>query len=273
MSGALARLGNVAACMNLLMGSCSEPAEEPSDTDIMEVGAQGGATASGGGSGGGGLDAGAGGSPTAGDGGLGAGGTSSGSAAAPDSGIAGADAAAPIADDGGVAAPGGCPTIEVQPVPGQALAIVAMHITEGRAVIRNASAEDQLLSADAQLCQRPFCVFLGETERTLAAGEELSVDVSVSLDLALTFSLEGGELALHDALDVDAEGSLLAYVSWGEGATTGPNGNGRETEAVAAGLWTSGERVALAPGAAGFVATGASNQAAGYTSVPAACFE
>ncbi len=60
---------------------------------------------------------------------------------------------------------------------------------------------------------------------------------------------------------------MAAFVSWGAGSTY----ESREYVASQAEKWTAGERVAIQPGHAGFVATGNARRGAGFTSVPARC--
>ncbi len=166
----------------------------------------------------------------------------------------------------------GCPIGDPQPAAGQTLVIVKLNLDRGLATLRNTSAQQQVLSADAQLCQEPFCVFVSDDPVALAPSQELEVDMSTFGILALSFFPAGGEVSLHDAFDVADPATLRAYVAWGTGGSGGPEGTGKESDAVAAGFWEQGERITIEAGHAGFVATGPSQRSEGYASAPDSCF-
>jgi hypothetical protein len=102
----------------------------------------------------------------------------------------------------------------------------------------------------------------------------VATDTEVADGEALPFQWSSpgldGEMGVFIDNQYAAAASIRSYVTWGTGPTAQ---GGRESTAVTAGLWTDGQRVTIADGHVGFVATGASNLAAGFTSVPAECFE
>jgi hypothetical protein len=76
------------------------------------------------------------------------------------------------------------------------------------------------------------------------------------------------ELGIYNTTGSFMTAELIeSFVSWGAGSNFGS----RESVAVQGGVWTNSERIEIAPGHAGFIATGATDRAAGYTSVPARC--
>jgi hypothetical protein len=73
-------------------------------------------------------------------------------------------------------------------------------------------------------------------------------------------------MAIYDRPDFNQEESMRAFLIWNDPITTG-------RESVAAqGIWTFGDRATIEPGDVGLYATGPTNEASGYTSVPASCF-
>jgi hypothetical protein len=65
----------------------------------------------------------------------------------------------------------------------------------------------------------------------------------------------------------DEADQIMAFVIWGEGSAS----DTRESIGVMGGFWTFGQKIAIGPSDAGFVATGPTNRGDGYTGVPARC--
>jgi len=77
---------------------------------------------------------------------------------------------------------------------------------------------------------------------------------------------EEGEMAIYNRIQAfDDYDAMEAFVAWGDVQAY------RESYAVQRGVWTYDERIEVAPGHAGFIATGETNRASGYTSVPERC--
>jgi hypothetical protein len=114
--------------------------------------------------------------------------------------------------------------------------------------------------ADAQ--GEDNCVVLRDGA-TIQLNPRDTIDVTIPNTVAA-----GGELAL---LDNHPEAAItgFAYVAWG----AGPSSNRLETLANTDWPnWSPGERIPIAPGDTGFVSTGNSNEAAGYSSCNPARF-
>ncbi|MEY2929558.1 MAG: hypothetical protein RL033_307 [Pseudomonadota bacterium] len=106
------------------------------------------------------------------------------------------------------------------------------------------------------------CVVLREGV-TIQLNSRDTLDITVPNTVAA-----GGELAMLNNYPANAI-TGFAYVAWG----AGPDGNRLETQAnTDQPNWRPGERIQIAPGDNGFVATGNSDAAAGYTSCSPARF-
>jgi hypothetical protein len=231
-------LGMYLAC------ACSDetPAGEPS-------GGSGGAA-------GAGMVAGSGGA--AGTGTLPSGGTGGAAMPMPDAGSIGGSAGA-----AGSSSNPDCPTIAPQPVAGQTFAIIAVNVPGRVIYFQNVSNADiELTNPEWQWCALPAYAPLVPTDVTLAPGE-----IGQVVGLAgFEGSVDGGEMAIYDQPSFNQEESLRAFVIWNDPITTG-------RESVAAqGAWTFGDRATIEPGDVGLYATGPTDEASGYTSVPASCF-
>lgn len=215
------------------------------------------------GSGGSGGAAGAG--MTAGSGGA------AGSDMPPNGGTGGAAVVTPDAGSiGGSAGAAGsgsnpdCPTIAAQPVAGQTIAIVAVNVPGRVIYFQNVSNADiELTNPEWQWCALPAYAPLVPADVTLAPGEIGQVAGLAGFE----GSVEGGEMALYDAPDFNQEESMLAFVIWNDPITTG-----RESVAAQGEVWVFRDRATIEPGDVGLYATGPTDQASGYTSVPASCF-
>jgi hypothetical protein len=108
-----------------------------------------------------------------------------------------------------------------------------------------------------QLCNgMSNCVFLGETQSvTLVQGDSFSRRIPNTLP-------SGGELAIvfvTPELPISSE----AYLAWGSGAANGSFESVVNNELR---LWNTGERIAIQDGDTGFVGTGDTTRASGYSS-------
>lgn len=198
-----------------------------------------------------------------------------------DAGTSMMDAAAD-ADDGGSGSGGtgvisGCPTPAPVAVGNQTIAIQSIHFGRSEVVLENVSSTDQIMKGGEPLgwqwCNVPGYFIITSDDVVLAPGDtyKLHLIERQGTTRALYPGDDPGdtnELAIYDRSgSYTTPEFMLAFVSWGEGASF-PT---REPTAMMAGLWTFGERVSIAPGHAGLVATGATDRGAGYTSVPARC--
>lgn len=263
-------IGWVAAGL-VVAGASACDDEENSPAGTAGSAGQAGSSGSGGsaGDGGsGGSTAGSGGSGMAGMGGMGNGGTGMGS------GGAGVDAGVDAGYlDGGIDADSGvdsglvtafsCPTPAPTGANGQVFAIESVNLDNGDVVLRNISGAAQTITDAWRWCDRP------------GYGPMVTADTLVQPDATMSFSLAsadiaGGELGIYIDGQYAVPASMRAYLSWGDGPD--PAQGGREPTAVTAGWWVANERLTLEAGHVGFIATGTTDTAAGFTSVPAECF-
>ena len=108
-----------------------------------------------------------------------------------------------------------------------------------------------------QLCNgMSNCVFLAETQSvTLSLGDSFSVRIPDT-------RASGGELAVVFN-NPDIPISTEAYVAWGNGAASGSFESVVNNDLR---LWNTGERIAIEAGDSGFVSTGDTTRASGYSS-------
>ncbi len=187
-----------------------------------------------------------------------------------DAGPVGADAAA---GSGGMPSttPSGCPEPTPIPAPGQVIAIQSVNVVTSEIVLRNVSQTSQSIQLGRQGWQwcgypRYWAILDQETVKVLAPGETLPfIAINNTSGVAPLFASEG-ELAMYPVTGVFEEYEYMqAFVAWGDIQAF------RESYAVQKGLWVYDQRIQIRPGHAGFIATGPTNMAAGYTSVRAAC--
>ncbi|HTV18093.1 MAG TPA: hypothetical protein VMG12_05465, partial [Polyangiaceae bacterium] len=77
---------------------------------------------------------------------------------------------------------------------------------------------------------------------------------------------EEGEMAIYNQIQAfDDYQAMEAFVAWGDIEAY------RESYAVQRGVWSYDERIAVRSSDAGFIVTGATDRASGYTAVPARC--
>jgi hypothetical protein len=229
---------------------------------------------------------------TAGSAGTGQGGSggAGGSGGNVDAGGAQADAG----DDGGAAGaagstgnplPPGCPAPAPVAVGGQKIAIQSIKFAseddpEGspaEVVLRNVSDADVTLVGGRQgwqWCNVPAYWALTE-------GGNVTLKPGATYSFIPYYNLGGprplyrgdektdtNELGIYPTTGTfDESDKILAFVVWGLGS----DGESRESIGAMSGLWTFGDKIAIGPNDAGFVATGVTNRGAGYTGVPARC--
>jgi hypothetical protein len=217
------------------------------------------------------------GEPSGGSGGAAGSGMAGGSGGAAGSGMVpsggSGGAAMPTPDAGGLSGSGGaagsssnpdCPTIAPQPIQGQTIAIVAVNVPGRVIYFQNVSNADiELTNPDWQWCALPAYAPLVPANVTLAPGEIAQVAGLAGFE----GSLDGGEMAIYDKPDFNQEESLRAFVIWNDPIT-----QGRESVAAQGGVWVFRDRATIEPGDVGLCATGPTDEASGYTSVPASCF-
>jgi hypothetical protein len=235
-----------------LVSACSDEtnAGEPSAGGNAGSGMAGSGMAGGGGAAGGG---GTGMMPSGGSGGA---------AMMADSGAPGGSSGS---GQGGSSSNSNCPEIDPVPVPGQTIVIVAINIRDRIVYIQNVSDESIEITGGPgwQWCSLPAYGSLVTSPVTLAPGEifESSEMVGFSGEVA------GAEMAIYDEVSFSDPDRMRAYVVWNMRAE-----QGREDTAAQAGLWTYLDRATVERGDVGLYATGPTNVASGYTSVPASCF-
>jgi hypothetical protein len=203
-----------------------------------------------------------------------------------DASASGSSGAAGSAGTGSTVPPG-CPIPAPEPVPGQLIAIQSIKFSDeddpasdpAEIVLRNVSDSNVTLVGGSdregwQWCNVPAYWAITEgPDVTLAPGATYAFVPYYNL---------GGPRPLFrgdDAQDTNEMGiypttgtfeeadKIMAFVIWGEGST----GTSRESIGVMGGFWTFGESIAIGPNDAGFVATGSTKRASGYTGVPRRC--
>jgi hypothetical protein len=194
--------------------------------------------------------------------GMMAAGGSGGDAMMTDSGAPGGSGGA---GQGGSGANPNCPPRTPRPIVGQTIAISAVWIDERVLYVMNVSNQDVVITTAPswQWCAFPAYARLVPEDTTLRPGEELIVR---NLDGFLG-EVEGGEIAVYDNTDFMSSEAIRSYVTWNERLEMG-----REPIATNAGLWTFNDRAVVERGDVGLFATGPTNEATGYTSVPVECF-
>jgi hypothetical protein len=167
--------------------------------------------------------------------------------------------------------PEGCPEPSPIAAPGQDIVIRSVTFDTGEVVLQNVSDSDQTIVGGRQgwqWCNFPaYWAIVQEEENVVLSPGETYAFVSVYNTMGQwSYDPEGGELGIYTTTGSFTTASLLrAFVSWAEAAQS------REPTAVMAGYWTFDERIEIGSGDAGFVITGESNRASGYTGVPARC--
>jgi hypothetical protein len=177
----------------------------------------------------------------------------------------------------------GCPEPAPVPVEGQVIAIQSVKFSgvdpiadPAEIVLRNVSDADVTLVGGRenwQWCNVPAYWAIRESGNvTLAPGETYAFVPYYNTSGPRTLyrgddPFEPNELGIYPASGTfDEADQILAFVSWGVSEL-----DSRESIGVMGGKWTYDQHIAIRPGHAGFVATGPTNRASGYTSVPARC--
>jgi hypothetical protein len=193
-----------------------------------------------------------------------------------DAGLAGtsgsSDASSPTGGGGsGGGRPQGCPEPNPIPVTGQTVVIQSINVNTSEMILRNATSTPQSIvlgRANWQWCAFPRYWSLSDEETTveLAPGETYSfIPVNNQSEVPELYP-EEGEMAIYStAQDFNDFETLESFVAWGDVQAY------RESYAVQKGVWTFDERIEIASGDAGFIVTGQTDLASGYTSAPARC--
>lgn len=167
--------------------------------------------------------------------------------------------------------PPGCPEPSPIPATGQTIVIQSLNINTAQIVLKNASSTTQRITLGRtgwQWCEFPRYWSLTEQESVLdlAPGETFSFFAINNQSGQPQLVPEEGEMAIYNRIQAfDDYQAMEAFVAWGDIQAY------RESYAVQRGVWTFDERIQIAPGHAGFIATGDVNRASGYTSAPARC--
>lgn len=249
-----ARLGVIGAALVLVTTACGEiNAGPPAPGGSGQGGNAGSSSGLAGASGGGG-------GPSAGTGGAEG-------VSVPDAGQA--DAAG--SQGGSFSLPPGCPTPAPEPAVGQTIAIQSINVQTSEIVLRNVATTPQTLELGRQAwqwCEWPMysALEVDVSTVTLAPGDTYAFIAINNQSGRVTLYSDEGEMAMYPTTGVFEEYEFIqAFVAWGEIQAV------RESYAVQKGLWVFGERIQINPGDAGFIATGPTDVAAGYTSVAAEC--
>lgn len=215
-----------------------------------------------------------GGTSTAGRGGGTSSGGSGGSAMA-DAGSEGGGSSDGGASMGGSSGSGGRPEGCPEPNPiaaaGQSIAIQSLNLNTREIILRNTASTPVSITlgrAGWQWCEFPRYWSLTDQTGTLelAPGDTyafLAINNQSGLPELVP---EEGEMAIYNQIQAfDDYQAMEAFVAWGDVQAR------RESYAVQRGVWTYDERIQIDPGDAGFIATGQTDRASGYTSAPARC--
>jgi hypothetical protein len=173
---------------------------------------------------------------------------------------------------GSFSLPPGCPTPAPEPVAGQTIAIQSINVVTAEIVLRNVATTPQTLALGVQgwqWCYWPMYYAVAASSSgtvELAPGETYAFIAVKNQSGPVTLFPDEGEMAMYPVTGMfDEYEYMQAFVTWGEIQAV------RESYAVQKNLWTFGQRIQIKPGDAGFIATGPTNVAAGYTSVRAEC--
>lgn len=151
----------------------------------------------------------------------------------------------------------------------QEIIIYSVDFETNEMVLRNVSAGAVTINNTWDIC-RPFSYQTLPTVM-LGAGADLTVHMTASgtntaTDIFLNnpnFDVQASdELMLYRVAAGHAQNNIEAYLRWGPSAPTR-----RQSEAVAVGLWSTGDAVAICGSHKGFAATGDVRRAAGFTSI------
>lgn len=167
--------------------------------------------------------------------------------------------------------PEGCPEPNPIPVANQTIILQSINVNTAEMILRNPTSSPQSFvvgRAGWQWCSFPRYWSLTDEDTTieLAPGETYSFIAINNQSERPELYPEEGEMAIYDRIQAfDDVEAIQSFVAWGDIMAY------RESYAVLKGIWTLGERIEIAPGDAGFIVTGATDRASGYTSAPARC--
>lgn len=167
--------------------------------------------------------------------------------------------------------PEGCPEPAPMPASGQAIVIQSLNVMTAEIILKNASSSPQSINlgrAGWQWCEFPRYWSLSEVDGVLelGPGETYSFFAINNQSGQPELVAAEGEMAIYNRIQAfDDYDAVEAFVAWGDVQAY------RESYAVQRGVWTYDERIEIAPGHAGFIATGQTDLASGYTSAPARC--
>ncbi len=204
---------------------------------------------------------------------AGDGGSAGSAGGAGEAGSAGASGSAGSTGSGGSGGvrPAGCPEPTPIPVLGQTIVIQSVNINTAEIILRNATSSPQSIVLGRQgwqWCAYPrYWSFTDEAVTLeLAPGETYSFIAINNQSGPITLFREEGEMAIYSLPGVFEEYEYMqGFAAWGVVEAF------RESYAVQKGLWVFDERIQIDSGDAGFIATGETNRASGYTSAPARC--
>ena len=147
----------------------------------------------------------------------------------------------------------------------------SINMNTSEIILRNATSTSQSIRlgrAAWQWCNYPRYWSISDEDTTveLAPGETYSFIPVNNQSAVPEFVAEEGEMAIYSqAQDFNDFETMQSFVAWGDVQAF------RESYAVQRMIWTYDERIEIAPGDAGFIATGVTDRASGYTSAPARC--
>jgi len=167
--------------------------------------------------------------------------------------------------------PEGCPEPNPIPVADQTVVIQSINFETSEMILRNVASTPQSVTLGRQgwqWCSFPRYWSLTDEAITieLAPGETYSFIAINNQSGPVNLVGAEGEMALYTRVQAfDDYEAMASFTAWGDVDAY------RESYAVQRGVWTFDERIQIGPDDAGFIATGPTNRASGYTSVPARC--
>lgn len=168
--------------------------------------------------------------------------------------------------------PEGCPTPNPVGQPNQKVVIQSFNFDTSEVVLKNISATNQTIVGQRlgwQWCSFPsYWNIAPQGDVVLPPGKTYKFVLINNTEGLWHLPPEGAELAIYvQSGTFDEPDKMVSFVSWGEGLGT----SGREYVATNAELWTFDDRVKIGVRDSGFIVTGNTKTASGYTSVPARC--
>jgi hypothetical protein len=167
--------------------------------------------------------------------------------------------------------PEGCPEPNPIPVANQTIVLQSINFDTSELILRNPTSTPQSIRlgrAAWQWCAFPMYWSLSDenTVIELAPGETYSFIAVNNQSGPIQLAPEEGEMAIYtNSQDFNDYDTMESFVAWGDVQAF------RESYAVQRGIWTLEERIEVGSGDAGFIVTGQTDRASGYTSAPARC--